>query len=414
MAPPKKPSKFVKKDSGFEFDFETEAAQAAKEAEERKAAKKAEKSQPPAVFSIEELRKNLNRGSDVAIAFNVLEGAPCDARFKLSSGSKMLNFAMTGERDVAFPSGRIVMLIGKESTGKSLVGYLALADCQRQGGVAVLLDPENAANLSWMAGIGVDLENLVYVKPRNVEQVFDIVDKIVSSIRVTNKNIPVCVLWDSVAMTPTEMEQNADYDDLSLPGIKARAITQCGTKFQNTLSDDQLCFIVINHIKSKIGVVFGNPDSLPGGAFLPYAASIIVEFKKPNLLADKEGIARGMVLRPKIRKTRYRANSDEVEIPIIYNQGVQDEDSWIPTLSKYKIIAKEDKGWFTVDPNVLVTDDGELIRFQKSSFKKVLKDNPTLEATLFDALSKKVHTPLMLPGEELVELELDSFAASAD
>tara|TARA_R110000851_G_scaffold103340_18_gene220351 strand:+ start:1425 stop:2552 length:1128 start_codon:yes stop_codon:yes gene_type:complete len=339
------------------------------------------------------------------IAYNLKTGAPTDSGYYIDSGSKMLNYSMTGDPNKGYPSGKLSILWGGQQTGKSLLGYIAIANAQKMGGIGVLFDRENAANPKWMEGLGVDCgeEKLVYVQPRSIEEVFETIDEINAMVQGISaklgRRIPVCVVWDSVASTPPACYADADYTK-KIPGAKALAISTCMERFIENMTNDQLTCIFINQVRNKIGVMFGSPEVMPGGEALPFYASIILKLKKAKALLDTRKVQQGVVVRPKVQKSRFRPTSDEVEVPLIYGQGIQDGPSWIATLAKYEIIAGSG-GKYKFES----AEYGE-VPLSKGTIESKCEKYPNLTTELFARMSAAIDRPV-LPGEELMEADLE-------
>lgn len=182
----------------------------------------------------------------------------------VSTGDFMLDLILSNRIDGGIPVGRLCEISGGESVGKSLLGSYILANTQKKGGVAILIDSEHAASLEVLERVGVDIDSLVYIQASTIEEVFQAMETIVSSIQADEKNRLVTIVWDSVAATSTKAEIEGDYGDRTV-AMAARLISQGLRKYIPVVSKHNVCLVFINQLRTKIGVTFGDDKVTPGG-----------------------------------------------------------------------------------------------------------------------------------------------------
>lgn len=224
----------------------------------------------------------------------------------LSTGSWMLDLILSNRVGVGgIPRGRLTEISGGEGAGKSMMGNYIMADCQRKGGAAVLIDTEHAAAYEVMQSCGVDIDKLIHVEVGTVEEVFQTMESISSNIKrnAGKDRPPLCIVWDSVAATPCKAEVEGEYGDNTI-ALKARLLSQGLRKFMSVASEHDVYLVFINQLRTKIGVTFGDNKVTPGGAAIPFHASIrlrLSHFKEVKN-ADKNTI--GKIVKCEVKKNK--------------------------------------------------------------------------------------------------------------
>src|SRR5690606_29709147 len=167
------------------------------------------------------------------------------------TGSTLLNYAISNNEKGGFPVGKISEVTGEEASGKSLMIAHALADTQRQGGIAVLLDTENAVNTDFLKRVGVDVDKLIYVQPHTIEEAFEVMEKIIVMTRekFPEKEKIVTVAWDSIAATPPEQELEGDYDPNSRIGVGAKTMSKGMRKITGMVGFEGVTLIFTNQLR---------------------------------------------------------------------------------------------------------------------------------------------------------------------
>src|SRR5213593_4116072 len=222
--------------------------------------------------TLQQIEKQFGKGSIMQLGADTAADVP-----GISTGAVSLDIALGGR---GLPRGRIVEIFGPESSGKTTVALHAVANAQRQGGVAAFIDAEHALDPSWARRIGVDLESLLVSQPSSAEEALKIAEMLIKS------NAVDIIVIDSVAALVPRAEVEGEIGDQHM-GLQARLMSQAMRILTPTISKSKTCMIFINQIRQKIGVMFGNPETTSGGLALKFYCSVRLEIRK--VTAVKEG-----------------------------------------------------------------------------------------------------------------------------
>ncbi|WP_104137345.1 recombinase RecA [Arthrobacter sp. ZGTC131] len=271
------------------------------------------------------------------------------------------------------PRGRIVEIYGPESSGKTTVALHAVANAQRQGGIAAFIDAEHALDPEYAAKLGVDTDALLVSQPDTGEQALEIMDMLIGS-----GSLDVIVI-DSVAALVPRAEIEGDMGD-SHVGLQARLMSQALRKITGRLSQTKTTAIFINQLREKIGVFFGSPETTTGGKALKFYASIRIDVRRIQTL--KEGAdSVGNRTKAKIVKNKMAPPFKIAEFDIIYGQGISREGGIIDMGVEHGII-KKSGSWFTYD--------GDQLGQGMENSRRFLRDNPELAAELERLIKEKL------------------------
>ncbi len=292
------------------------------------------------------------------------------------TGSLSLDIALGG----GVPRGRIVEIYGPESSGKTTLSLHIIAEAQKKGGQAAFIDAEHAMDPEYAARIGVDTPNLLVSQPDSGEQALEIVETLVRS------NALDLIVVDSVAALTPRAEIEGDIGDAHM-GLQARLMSQALRKLTAAISKSKTTVIFINQIRMKIGVMFGNPETTPGGNALKFYSSIRMEIRSigkiENGLGDNKEIS-GNRVRVKVVKNKIAPPFKTAEFDIMYNKGISFEGDLIDLSSKYEITRKSGAFYSYKD---LKIGQG------KENVKEFLVKNPkvskAIEKEVRDLLAKK-------------------------
>lgn len=277
------------------------------------------------------------------------------------------------------PRGRIVEIYGPESSGKTTLTLTAIAQAQKAGGLAAFIDVEHALDPQYAARLGVNLDDLLVSQPSSGEEALQICEALVRS-----NSIDVIVV-DSVAALVTKQELEGEIGD-STVGAQARLMSAALRKLTSFISKARTVCVFTNQIREKIGVMFGNPETTPGGRALKFYASVRVDIRRIGQIKASDGSVAGNRTKIKVVKNKVAPPFTECEFDIMYNEGISSVGSLLDLAMEYDIIQKRGS-W--------ISYNGSQIAQGRDAAKEALKSNPDLYKEI----------------EELVKAKMDEKAA---
>ena len=283
----------------------------------------------------------------------------------ISSGSLALDIALGVG---GYPKGRIIEIYGPESSGKTTFALHAIAEAQKAGGRAAFIDAEHALDPVYAKNLGVNINELLLAQPDTGEQALEICDALVKSQAVA------IVVIDSVAALVPQAEIDGEMGD-SHVGLQARLMSQALRKLAGTISKTNTIAIFINQLREKVGVMYGNPETTPGGRALKYYATIRLDVRRNEQLKMGDGIV-GNKTTVKIVKNKVAPPFKTAVVDIMYGEGVSHEGELIDLASDAGIIEKTG-AWFSYK--------GEKLGQGRENVKLLLKDNKELEEEIYEA-----------------------------
>ena len=290
------------------------------------------------------------------------------------------------------PRGRIVEIYGPESSGKTTLALHIVAEAQKAGGVAAYIDAEHAMDADYAGKLGVDIDQLLISQPDSGEQALEIAEALVRS-----NGVDVIVV-DSVAALVPRAELDGEMGD-SLPGLQARLMSQALRKLTAIVAQSNTCFIFINQIREKIGVMFGNPETTTGGRALKFYSSLRLDIRRIGAIKDGDRVA-GNRTKVKVAKNKVAPPFRECEFDIMYGEGISREGDLLDLAVVQRAVEKSG-AWFSYK--------GERLGQGRENAKQTLKDN----SEMLKKIEKEVKIKLGMPVREEPE-PVNAKAAAAD
>ena len=304
--------------------------------------------------AVSKIEKNYGKGSIMKLGDKAVEDIET-----IPTGSISLDSALGVG---GFPKGRIIEIYGPESSGKTTLAIHAIAESQKQGGLAAFIDAEHAFDSSYAKKLGVDVDNLYISQPDNGEQALEIAENLISSGAVD------IIVIDSVAALTPKSEIDGEMGDSKM-GLHARLMSQALRKMTATISKTKCCCIFINQLREKIGVMFGSPETTTGGNALKFYSSIRIDIRR--IQAIKEGDTNiGNRVRVKIVKNKVAPPFRQVEFDLLFGQGIS-KIGEIVDIGVEAEVLKKSGSWFSYGETKLGQG--------REAVKQLLLDNPELQ-----------------------------------
>ncbi|WP_396632639.1 recombinase RecA [Maribacter sp. R86514] len=269
-----------------------------------------------------------------------------------------------------YPRGRVIEIYGPESSGKTTLTLHAIAEAQKNGGIAAFIDAEHAFDRFYAQKLGVDIDNLIISQPDNGEQALEIADNLIRSGAID------IVVVDSVAALTPKSEIEGEMGDSKM-GLHARLMSQALRKLTGSISKTNCTVIFINQLREKIGVMFGNPETTTGGNALKFYASVRLDIRRSTQIKDTDGNVKGNKTRVKVVKNKVAPPFRTTEFDIMYGEGISKVGEVIDLGVEYEIV-KKSGSWFSYGDTKLGQG--------RDAVKNLLLDNPEL----FEELDGKI------------------------
>ena len=328
------------------------------------------------------LADNLNKQfKDTKVAY-FLDGSnatPTDVKEFVSTGSSVLDLAISNRPNGGVAVGRITEINGLESSGKSLIGTHILSETQKKGGLAVYIDTETSVSREWLETIGVNVQDLLYLHVETVEDIFQCIENIVTKIRESDRDRLVTILVDSLAGASTKVEMEADFEKDGWATSKAIIVSKAMRKITQMVGRERIALIFTNQLRQKLGVMFGDPWTTSGGKALPFHSSTRIRLKNMGQIKDTGKNVLGMKCRAQIIKNRLGPPLRHADFNLYFDSGIDDKGSWLQVLKDHKLV-KVAGAWYTLNY------EDEDIKFQSKDFEKKLEEVDGLQDYLYDEI----------------------------
>jgi recombination protein RecA len=319
-------------------------------------------------LTMDKIEKSYGKGSIMRMGDQAVDDVP-----SISSGSIALDVALGVG---GYPKGRVIEIYGPESSGKTTLAIHAIAEAQKAGGIAAIIDAEHAFDPYYAKKLGVNIDELLISQPDNGEQALEITDNLIRSGAID------IIVIDSVAALTPKAELEGEMGDSKM-GLQARLMSQALRKLTGNISKTKTCCIFINQLREKIGVMFGNPETTTGGNALKFYASVRLDIRKIGQIKDGEEV-QGNNVRVKVVKNKVAPPFRKAEFDILYGEGISKSGEIIDLGVQFNII-KKSGSWFSYNETKLGQG--------RETVRNLIVDNPELahelEMKIIETISGK-------------------------
>jgi recombination protein RecA len=362
-----------------------------------------------------ELIRSLNKEHGSRVAYNLAyDTSPTHVKRWISTGSKQLDYIISNRRDGGLPEGRIIEIFGPPSIGKSHIAIQIARSTQELGGIVVYIDTENATSVENLGFLGVDIEKrFVYVDTHCTEEVLSIAEATILKAKAMDKDVPITIIWDSVAASSPKAELIGDYDKESI-GLQARAISKGMRKITGVIGEQNVLFVILNQIRTKIGVMYGDPDTTPGGKAIPFHSSVRIKLGAGQKITNKDKEVVGINVSAKTVKCKVAPPFRSCNFEIHFGKGIVEHEQVFDLLRKHGAEVIDGKqveisgsgSWKTLTVSDPVTGEVDVEKkFYKADFDEVMK-SPEYSGYVDDLLELALVRKMSPEG---VDVDLDSY-----
>ena len=343
-----------------------------------------------------ELNKANKDGGKIAYFLDEQEN-PAEISDWISTGSSILDLAISNRPHGGLPVGKMIEFNGLEGTGKSLVSAHVVADTQKKGGIAVVIDTENAAAPEFWKSLGVDLSKLLYVQCETVEDIFEKMEQMIGIVRKSNKDRILTIIVDSVAAVSTKVELESDHGKDGFATGKSIIISKAMRKITNMIGKQKVLTVFTNQLRQNLNAMaFGDKYVVSGGKSLAYHCSVRVRLNNTGKLKKGEEVI-GNECKAVVVKNRMGPPQRQASFDIYFDSGIADYGSWIKVLKENNLI-KQGGAYYTYKK-----DDGSEWKFQSKDFVETMKTDKTLSEEVYLKICDSVIMKYKDPNSIIVD-----------
>jgi len=343
-----------------------------------------------------ELNKANKDGGKIAYFLDEQEN-PAEISDWISTGSSILDLAISNRPHGGLPVGKMVEFNGLEGTGKSLLSAHVVADTQKKGGIAVVIDTENAAAPEFWKSLGVDLSKLLYVQCETVEDIFEKMEQMIGIVRKSNKDRILTIIVDSVAAASTKVELESDHGKDGYATGKSIIISKAMRKITTMIGRQKVLTVFTNQLRQNLNAMaFGDKYVVSGGKSLAYHCSVRVRLNNTGKLKKGEEVI-GNECKAVVVKNRMGPPQRQASFDIYFDSGIADYGSWIKVLKENNLV-KQGGAYYTYKK-----DDGTEWKFQSKDFVSTMKNDKVLNEEIYMKICDSVIMKYKDPNSIIVD-----------
>jgi protein RecA len=326
------------------------------------------------------------------------EDNPTNVTEWLSTGSTLLDLAISNRADGGLPVSRIVEFSGLEGTGKSLICAQMIAETQRRGGQSVYFDSEYSVDKNFWKALGVDIKNVNYNPFNTLEDLFTKLEQCIGAYRKAEKNALLTIFVDSIAQSSVEKEMESEHGVDGYNTGKSIIISKAMRKITGLIATQRILLIFTNQVRHNMNAgPFGEKWIVPGGKALPFACSVRVRLSNKGKIKDSNKEVIGIECQAQVTKNRCGPNHRAVSFDIMYDSGIQDRSSWIDFMKTHGIITGTGHGY------KFPRKDGTELLFKPADFPALVDNDPDIKAEIYNTICEKYIMHYRDPNSKIVE-----------
>jgi len=347
-----------------------------------------------------ELNKAQKDGTKVSFFLDE-DDNPVDVREWVSTGSTLLDLAISNRPHGGFPVGRMVELSGLESTGKSLMCAQIIAETQKRGGLAIFFDSESSVDKKFWTALGVNIRNVNYQKFTTLEELFTMMELVIGVFRKKDDGRLLTIFIDSVAQASVESEMESEHGVSGYNTGKAIILSKAMRKITNLVSNQRVLIVYTNQVRYNMNAgPFGDKWIVPGGKALPFACSVRIRLANlGKLKVKRHGLDEviGMKCTSQVIKNRCGPGYRTAQFEIHYDSGIQDLSSWLTYMKLHGLITGDKSGYKFIRPS------GEKIEFDTPKFVELVNTDEVLKEEVYQALCSEYIMQYRDPNSKIIE-----------